>query len=41
MVLTRRFNRPPRILGGVVFEVVSREVSVLEVVLLVVGLERQ
>jgi hypothetical protein len=30
---------PPRILGGVVFEVVSREVSVLEVVLLVVGLE--
>jgi hypothetical protein len=32
---------PPRILGGVVFEVVSREVLVLEVVLLVVGLERQ
>jgi hypothetical protein len=28
-------------LGGVVFEVVSREVSVLEVVLLVVGLESQ
>jgi hypothetical protein len=32
---------PPRILGGVVFELVSREVSVLEVVLLVVGLESQ
>jgi hypothetical protein len=32
---------PPRILGGVVFEVVSREVSGLEVELLVVGLERQ
>jgi hypothetical protein len=31
----------PRILGGVVFEVVSLEVSVLEVVLLMVGLERQ
>jgi hypothetical protein len=30
---------PPRILGGVVFEVVSRKVSVLDVVLLVVGLE--
>jgi hypothetical protein len=29
----------PRILGGVVFEVVSRVVSVLEVVVLVVGLE--
>jgi hypothetical protein len=28
-------------LGGVIFEVVSREVSVLEVVLLVVGLESQ
>jgi hypothetical protein len=32
---------PPRILGGVVFEVVSREVSSTKVVLLVVGLERQ
>jgi hypothetical protein len=32
---------PHRFLGGVVFEVVSREVSVLEVVLLVVGLVRQ
>jgi hypothetical protein len=31
----------PRILGGVVFEVVSREISVLEVVFLVVGLESQ
>jgi hypothetical protein len=30
---------PPRILGGEVFEVVSRVVSVLEVVVLVVGLE--
>jgi hypothetical protein len=30
---------PPRILGGVVFEVVSRVVSVLEVVVLVFGLE--
>jgi hypothetical protein len=30
----------PRILGGVVFEVVSREVSGLEVELLLVGLER-
>jgi hypothetical protein len=29
----------PRILGGVVFEVVSREVLVLEIVVLVVGLE--
>jgi hypothetical protein len=34
-------STPPRILGGVVFEVVSREVSGLEVELLVVGLERQ
>jgi hypothetical protein len=32
---------PPRILGGVVFEVVNREASVLEVVVLVVGLESQ
>jgi hypothetical protein len=32
---------PPRILGGVVFEVVSREVSVLGIVVLVVGLESQ
>jgi hypothetical protein len=31
----------PRILGGVVFEVVNREVSVLEVVVSVVGLESQ
>jgi hypothetical protein len=30
---------PPRILGGVIFEVVSQEVSILEVVVLVVGLE--
>jgi hypothetical protein len=29
----------PRILGRVVFQVVSREVSVLQVVVLVVGLE--
>jgi hypothetical protein len=32
---------PPRILGGVVFEVVNGEVSVMEVVVLVVGLESQ
>jgi hypothetical protein len=32
-------NTPPRILGGEVFEVVSRVVSVLEVVVLVIGLE--
>jgi hypothetical protein len=32
---------PPRILGRMVFEVVSREVSVLEIVVLVVGLESQ
>jgi hypothetical protein len=32
-------STPPRILGGVVFEVVNREVLVLEVVVLVVGLE--
>jgi hypothetical protein len=32
---------PPRFLGGVVFEVVSREVSVLEIVVLVVVLESQ
>jgi hypothetical protein len=32
---------PPRILGGVVFEVINREGSVLEVVVLVVGLESQ
>jgi hypothetical protein len=37
--LARWFNRPPRILGGVVFKVVTRVVSVLEVVVLVVGLE--
>jgi hypothetical protein len=34
-----RFNRPPRILGRVVFEVVSQVVSVLEVVVLVFGLK--
>jgi hypothetical protein len=39
--MARRFNRLPRILGGVVFEVVSRVVSVLKVVVLVVGLESQ
>jgi hypothetical protein len=32
-------NPPPRILGREVFEVVSRVVSVLEVVVLVFGLE--
>jgi hypothetical protein len=36
-----RGGRPPRILGGVVFDVVTREASGLEVELLVVGLERQ
>jgi hypothetical protein len=36
--LARRFNHPPRILGREVFKVVSRVVSVLEVVVLVVGL---
>jgi hypothetical protein len=34
-----RGSTPPRILGGEVFEVVSRVISVLEVVVLVVGLE--
>jgi hypothetical protein len=38
--MARRFNSPPpRILGGVVFKVVIQVVSVLEVVVLVFGLE--
>jgi hypothetical protein len=34
-------STPPRIMGGVVFEVVSREVSDLEIAVLVVGLKSQ
>jgi hypothetical protein len=37
----RRFNRPPRILGGVMFKAESRVVAGLEVGVLLVGLESQ